>query len=186
MSKGEDWKAFREKSAANAGSIKSKAYFSFYWKGIGGKMDLRSVREELHKAQDQLKGAWRDFHYFKHEMTGQGKKEVFDYLKDIQDKINDAWAEYRDAVQIAREERQARLRGVMDRLEQRLKSLYAALERREANLSNLYDRLSNTRYEPKRWEIQRWISETEGQVADIRSSIRDVELRLSDVQRKID
>jgi uncharacterized coiled-coil DUF342 family protein len=180
-----DWKDFQDISNSIASGIKSQAHFAFYWKGIDGSTSLRAVRDELHKSQHQLNEAWSEFKRQRDRMTGQDKKEVVDELKKIQSKINEAWAEYRDGVRAAQEERRERMQAALSRFEQKLKSLYGAAARREDNISTLYERLSTTRNPDKQNQIQGWIRETEGQLADIQESIRDYESRVQDIQSKI-
>jgi hypothetical protein len=138
---------------------------------------------ELKRYSSRLKEAWALLSNCKDEMLATDKKEVFDFLRGVQEDLNTAWEAWRKAKGLQDIERRGRLdvrkakrRENLEANRQRLKKQLDALARSEAHLNELEEKrnsASNGNYQER---VNGWIEEEEARIEDIKESIRRIEL----------
>ncbi len=154
------------------------------------------TRQMLEYCSRKLKDGWRLLSEHKEEMLGRDKKEAFEALRQAQDRLNDAWERWKgartEAQEAAREAHRARheawqdrVRGNVEKLEQRLDRLYDAVSRREAHRDHLLEQRDSAWSEGFRERVEGWIEEEEERIRDIRAKIAQVEDWLREERTKL-
>lgn len=155
--------------------------------------EINERQMELEACTRTLQAGWAMLKEEKSLMIGLHRKEAFNELMDAKEKLDSAWAEFKDVKQkiweaknAAWEERQAeyhrkreafvdRVEGNIAKNEERLEKAEAALGRAENHLSDLYDKLSDANSASYRERVEGWISEAEDRISSIKSSIDRLE-----------
>lgn len=161
--------------------------------------ELDETRQNLQYCSQKLKDGWRLLSEYRDEMTGRDKKEAFDALKDSQESLNNAWAQWKEAKSKAHEARQQawearqerrkqwgeRVRANIEKLEDRLQKLTAVLSHKESHLDDLRDKRDSARSDDFRARVEEWIDQEEGAISDIRRKIDQVEDWLDEARAKL-
>ncbi|MBW7932896.1 MAG: hypothetical protein H3C62_04640 [Gemmatimonadaceae bacterium] len=175
---------------------------------LGASTDqLEEIRGELTRANEQLQEAWRLFKDNKEAMLHDDRQRAYDSLQEARRQLDHAWAQWKGAKALAREqqhrewlEREAR-RGVraerhrefvarvhanIAKLEGNIERAKDALARQEAHLEHLREQYDDAWSEGFRDRCSDWIDEGETRAASIRESIDKLEGWLVEARAKLD
>lgn len=161
--------------------------------------ELKRKQEELHRYSEYLQAARTLFRRYKDAMVGNHKKEVFETINDVSERLNRAWEESkkawdkihnarREARQIREKqfiERQNKTKQFIEKQEDFLKKLYSNLSRREDHLGELHYKLDTAHSDNSKNRIYDWIREEERRIDHIKSRIREVEAKVDDARRRL-
>lgn len=161
--------------------------------------ELKRNKEELRRYSEYLQEARTLFRRYKDAMTGSHKKEVFETIKAVSERLNRAWEESkkawdtihnarREARQIREQqfiERQNKTKQFIEKQEDFLKKLYSNLSRREDHLRELHYKLDTAHLDDFKNRVYEWIREEEKRIDDIKSKVREVEAKVDDARRRL-
>lgn len=149
-----------------------------------GPFDKR--KEELLRSSQLLRETWDRFSAQKAQLLRQDKDTVFHTLRNIQDRLDDLWAQYKAEREKAvdayhRERRQRREAWRERRLENLQKNrdrrsrLDDVLTHKRDHLIILYGKLSEARSDEYRSRVEGWIEEERSAISDIERKIEEID-----------
>ncbi len=161
--------------------------------------ELDERRGELQACSERMREAWNLFESYKHDMRGSDKHEMFQSLRNAQDTLDAAWAQYKqsrsEAREVAAERRAAatarheafveRVNANIEKLDERLSRLHGILDHKRDHLRDLQDKLDDARSDSYRSRVEGWIEEEEDAIRSIREQIDQVEGWLEEARQKL-
>jgi hypothetical protein len=168
--------------------------------GMLGKTD--EVKEELDRRSAALKDAGAYLSENKAEMRGNDKKECFDYISDIRERLNQDWEEWKTAKSTAFENRKAaheerqrefvekqerwaeKQHDFIDMLETKNARLHEVLGHKHENLDKLRDMKRTARGDHED-RVESWIDECETSIREIEQKIESNDEKIREVRDKL-
>ncbi len=136
-------------------------------------------RQLLDHWSQQLRVAWQRFSDHKAELLGRDKHEIFERLRESQDRLDQRWERWRQARHQAHEARQSarreRIEANILKNEERLRRLYEVLAHKEEHLRELDDKRSSAWSDGFRERVEGWIQEEQDAISDIKDKVRQIE-----------
>ncbi len=159
--------------------------------------EIDEKHEELKACSEKLEQGWGLLSEYKLEMTGHDKKEAFDALKDAQENLNGAWAQWKKVKSQAweahkehfQEKREAfkdRVRERIENLKERLEHEYSKLAKAEAHLDKLRDDRDSAWNDDFRERVEGWIEEEEERREQVKEKITRIEGWLDEERNKLE
>jgi len=154
-----------------------------------GLEQLDALFEDLKACNGKMQEAWRVFNESKSELLPGDKHQLFQQLRDAQERLNSAWDQWKRAKNEAHQERRrvaeslqqereekyqnfvSRVEANIEKLEAKIAKAENALERQHANLSDLRDQYRDAWSDPFRERCSEWIDEAEERIQSIEDSI---------------
>ena len=161
--------------------------------GIDAPSALEEVHRELLTCNEQLRDAWEEFNARKSDMLPGDKSQAYQSLMDTREKLDEAWAQLkqaktrvREANTAAREQRQAereqkhrdfvrRVEANMQKNQEKLSAAMASLAKQEAHLDGLREKLSSAWNDSYKERCEGWIEECQGNISSKREYIAKLE-----------
>lgn len=164
--------------------------------GIDSKDSLFSIKAELQSCGEQLQKAWAVFNDNKEVMLGSDKAKAYESLTEARQKLDAAWAEWKNASQRIYDAQQKawqdkrqqfveRVEANIEKLEDKLTNARSALAKQESHLDDLREKLESAWNENFRERCASWIEECETRIQDINSHIDRMEGWLQEERSKL-
>lgn len=152
---------------------------------------------DLQRCSESLKAGWTHIKQYKSEMFRSHKDEAFEMLRDVQDKLDAAWEEWRTGRQRAideyREEKRSKreaweqkMHDNVAKLEERLSRLEGVIEHKRSHLRDLEDKRDSAHNDGFRERVEGWISAEEEKISDIEDEIGKVRGWIDEIRAKLD
>jgi hypothetical protein len=167
---------------------------------------LEEIRGQLAHANERLQEAWAIFKDRKSDMLAADRNRAYESLQEAREQLDRAWAQWKGAKAVAREqkhrewlEREAqreqraerhrdfvrRVEANIAKLEEKLDRARAAFEKQESHLDDLRSQYANAWSDGFRDRCSEWIDEGEARLASIRESIDKMEGWLDEERAKL-
>jgi hypothetical protein len=141
------------------------------------------------EARDEMRDKGARLRELRQELRGQGahlfkgdRDECFEALRQVEEMHDDFWAQYKEASQQRRAEREEKCREWEDRTRARiaknqeeLEAKESTLERIQANVEKLQEMLENARSEERKEQVEAWIVEAEEKKERLEQRIQRLE-----------
>ena len=161
---------------------------------IMGPFDDR--KRDLQRCNEWLKEGWDTLNSNKDEMLGKDKQAAFSALNETKDRLDEAWAKYKqerdkawEAHQHAKNEKQnawrARTMENIRNLEERKHKLQNVLSHKVSHLSELQSKYAEAWSDDYRDRISGWIDEETDSIRDIQNKLSEVESWIHEAEVKL-
>ncbi len=141
--------------------------------------------EDMKALGQVLKRAGLLLSKYKGEMFGEHKQECFQAIQDMR-AVHDAWWEMLKGHRSQRQEDfQQRVRANLEKNYERLRKATDALRRVRAHADELRDQISSAWNDDFRDRATGWLSEAEDKIADIESSVQEIEGWIHEDEQKL-
>jgi hypothetical protein len=152
----------------------------------------KTTVEQVKKWQQYLAKAMKMLSEYKAEMLPEHKQECFEKFQEIRESHEGFWRQYKGAHEAKvvehrrrRDEIVARIKGNIEKNEQKLREASEALGRQRERAAELREKLSETT--SRKWQgiYETWIDEAETKIEDIQSSVRRIEEWIGEDNRRL-
>lgn len=158
-------------------------------RGILGLQELDEVFEDLKACSKNLKDAWAVFNETKENMLPADKGSIYKSLQEAQERLNEAWDNWRRTKDKLHEDRQRaweernrererrhrefvqRVEANISKLEAKIDKAETALEKQQRHLEDLREQYESAWNEDFKERCGGWIEEAEERIGDIENSI---------------